>query len=369
MNIRDKRQEEFADVFLNSPRYGILNLCPRFGKIRTSILILNVLENELQKSPNILIAYPDLKIEQSWKDDFIKFNYNNDNVTFTTHLSLWKYKENVYDVIIVDEIHLLSDAQILVCEEIFSINKTVLGLTGTLAGDTRNNLYQELKIPVIAEYPIEIAVEENVISDFEIEILQVPLDNTKKINYNGKFKTEKQRFDNFSWIIKRMDMEGRDAKFMRLNRMRIIQSSIAKKERTIEILNINKNNRILVFCGLKKIADTLGIPSYHSTTKNRDLLQEFANGEGNQLAVVGIGLTGVTYKPLNRVVISYFSSSSEDLIQKIMRCMSFEYDNPEKKAKITIISSTEATELKWLKKALSKINKDRIVWKQKHQIG
>ena len=39
-SIRDRRQQEFADIWLNHGRYGILNLCPRFGKIFTTINIL-----------------------------------------------------------------------------------------------------------------------------------------------------------------------------------------------------------------------------------------------------------------------------------------------------------------------------------------
>ena len=191
----------------------------------------------------------------------------------------------------------------------------------------------------------------------------MPLDNITKINYKGKLKTEKQRFDSFSWVIDKLEGEGRNTKFMRLNRMRVIQNSIAKKKKTIELLKRHSEERILVFCGLKKVVDTLGIPSYHSDTKDKQLLYDFAEGKGNHLAVVKIGNTGVTYKPLSRIIISYFSSSSEDLVQKIMRSMNYEYDNPEKKAKITIICSTEPVEIRWLKKALSKINKERITWK------
>ena len=62
MTIRDKRQKEFADVWMKHGRFGILNLCPRFGKIRTTIHILNEL-----KSDQILIAYPDNKIKQYTK--------------------------------------------------------------------------------------------------------------------------------------------------------------------------------------------------------------------------------------------------------------------------------------------------------------
>ena len=66
MTLRDKRQQEFADVWLNHGKFGILNLCPRFGKIRTSI---NILKN-YEPHDTVLIAYPDNKIKDSWKADF-----------------------------------------------------------------------------------------------------------------------------------------------------------------------------------------------------------------------------------------------------------------------------------------------------------
>lgn len=71
----------------------------------------------------------------------------------------------------------------------------------------------------------------------------------------------------------------------------------------------------------------------------------------------------ITYTPLNRIVINYFDSNEENLIQKLMRALTFDYDTPNKKAIITIITTNEPTELKWLNKALNKINKERIIWK------
>ena len=82
MTIRDKRQKEFADVWMNHGKFGILNLCPRFGKIYTSINILEDLKPE-----SILIAYPDNKIKDSWQSDFEDRGYDDSHVTYTTHLS------------------------------------------------------------------------------------------------------------------------------------------------------------------------------------------------------------------------------------------------------------------------------------------
>ena len=111
MTLRDQRQAEFAKAWKDTGEYGILYLCPRFGKIRTSINILK----EFPKDASVLIAYPDNKIKQSWLDDFEVLGYDNPNITFTTHLSLRKYMKKSFDIIIIDEIHLLSGTQIDAC--------------------------------------------------------------------------------------------------------------------------------------------------------------------------------------------------------------------------------------------------------------
>ena len=325
MTIRDKRQREFADVWLQE-KHGILNLCPRFGKIYTSINILNEL-----KPKSILIAYPDNKIKDSWQSDFEDRGYDDSNVIYSTHLSLKKLVDNEYDIIIIDEIHLLSEAQIEACQDLFSNNACILGLTGTLASDTERTIEEELDLHVIAHYPIEKAIEEGVIVDYEIKVVRVPLDNVTMQDYKGKKKTEKKQFEALSWVINKLQSAGNDTMFMRLARMRLIQSSLAKRNATKALLAKHKDERVLVFCGTTKIADDLGIPSYHNKSKEKQIFEDFAEGEGNHLAVVKIGNTGVTYKPLNRVIINYFDSNAENLAQKINRCMAMEYNTPDKK--------------------------------------
>lgn len=362
MAIRDKRQREFAKAWMDHGRFGILNLCPRFGKIFTTINILEEL-----KPKRVLIAYPDNKIKQSWKDDFAKREYDDSNVTYTTHLSLKKHLEEQFDLIVIDEIHLLSEAQIAVAREMIEKHMEfshtggdVLGLTGTLSSWTEKTLKDELDLHVVATYSIEQAIEEGVVADYEITVVKVRLDNTIKNNYKGKKRTEKQQFDAYGYVIDSLERAGKSTMFLRLARMRIIQNSIAKLRRTRKIISEHKDERILVFCGVTKIADQIGIPSYHSKKEEKKIFDDFVSGKGKHLAVVKIGNTGVTYKPLNRVIINYFDSNGENLAQKINRCMAMEYDNPDKKAHIYIISSDEPVELKWLKKALEFFDKEKI---------
>ena len=136
MTIRDQRQQEFANIWINSGKHGILNLCPRFGKIYTTINIIEKL-----KPKSILIAYPDNKIKQSWKDDFTKRGFNDSNVTYTTHLSLKKFTENMYDLVVIDEIHLLSEAQIEAAKEILESLDLDITLCGLGKDDSHNTAY------------------------------------------------------------------------------------------------------------------------------------------------------------------------------------------------------------------------------------
>jgi hypothetical protein len=356
MTIRDERQAEFANTWWNHGKYGILNLCPRFGKIRTTINILK----KMDKDCSILIAYPDKKIRESWVEDFEEMNYVNDNVTYTTHLSIHKHSGTEFDIVVIDEIHLLSEAQVGACVDLFSQNDYILGLTGTLSKSTKRDLSQDLGLEVLAEYPIEKAIEEGVIVDYQITVIKCPLDDKTLIDFKKGKKTELKQFKAYSYVINKMMYAGGNTMFLRLARMRLIQNSIAKLSETKRLLNNWSDERVLVFCGVTKIADALGIPSHHSKSKDKDAFKKFAEGEGKHMAVVKIGNTGITYKPLNKVIINYFDSNAENLAQKINRCMAMEYNTPDKKADIYIICSTEKVEEKWLNKALEFFDKNKV---------
>lgn len=359
--LRDQRQEEFANVYLKERTgRGILYLCPRFGKCRVAIKVFKKLVK-----PKILIAYPDAKIKVAWQEEFGKTNYKNPSVTYTTFRSLEKHSKGKFDMIVIDEIHLLSERQIAAVQGMMS-NKAVkvMGLTGTLNSWSETVLRKRLFLNVLAHYSITQAVNEGVITDYEIIVKKVPLDNVQMNTYKNNVRTERGQFRAYSAVIDKMEEEGRSmmTKFLRLGRMRIIQNSISKLEATKKLLTEFSSERVLVFCGLTATADLLGCPVYHSKKGEKQTFEDFSNGKGNHLAVVKIGNTGVTYKPLNKVIINYFDSNAENLAQKINRCMAMEYGNVNKKATIYIVTSDEAVELKWLAKALAFFDEAKITY-------
>jgi superfamily II DNA or RNA helicase len=356
MSRRDERQVEFANKWLET-KWGIIYAAPRTGKCRIAYIILK----EFIVNANILIVYPDNKIKKSWEDEFKIMNYKNPNIVFTTYLSLGKHMK-AWDLIICDELHTLSPNQIEVLKEFpnFKTYSNVLGLSGTISKETAKTLLYDLKLPIVAEYSIEQAIAEGVVTDYEINVIKVNLDSVVKQNFKGKFKTEKQQFDNISWVIDKLEKEGKDSFFMKLARMRVIQNSLAKLNKTKLLLSMNSGKRILVFTGNTTIADKLEIPSFHSKSIDKDVFDAFASGNGNHLAVCKIGSTGKTFLPLDHVIINFTDSNSQNLTQRINRCLGLEYSNPEKKAKIYLISSNESIEEKWVKSALSMFDNTKI---------
>lgn len=356
--IREELQEKFAEIGYRKKR-GILKLAPRFGKCRVGIKILE----KIGGSPRVLIVYPDNQIKQSWLDELSIMNHSDEHITFSSNISLPKHMGELWDVVILDEINRLSERNMRMVEQEWSPGaqkcpKFLIGLTGSLTHRDEMAARMRLKMPLEASYSQEEAIRDGIVADYEINIISVPLDSKQLIQYKKKLKTEKQQFDAYSFIIKKLQYEGKDTMFLALARMRIIQGSLAKMEATKRLLRQFKDDRILVFCGLIKVAEQLDIPVHHS--KSEDNLSEFLEGKGNHLALCKMANQGVTFRPLHKIIINYFNSASDNLVQQLNRATNLDFDNPTKKAIIYIISSTEPVERQWLIKALEPFEKSKI---------
>lgn len=357
MNFRDNLQESWANEFMNSSGRGILHLCPRAGKIRTSIRIFCKIQRVLGYQPRILICYPDKNIQKSWEDDFNAVGYKNPKIDYVTHVSLGKVIREKYDIIVNDEIHLLSANQKVNFRQIIGNNKGafVLGLSGTLSEKTEIELKLELKLKVITHYTLEEAINDGIISDYRINVVKVDLDDKVIVN-KTKNRTEKAEYKAISWVI---DNKGQNL-FLSLKRMRIIHSSLAKLNKTKEILNKLKDKRVLVFCANNKIAKSLGIKVHTAKVNNQEDFEDFVSNKStyNHQAVCKIGNTGVSFRSLDHILVNAFDSNSENLTQRI--CRSLILDSKEKISNIYIVSSTEKAELKWLEKSLEFFDPKKI---------
>lgn len=356
MNRRNELQEEWSEEIIRKNCYGIAHISPRAGKTNCALKVLTKI-----KAKKVLILYPDSKILNSWKGDFEKFNYHNDDVVFSTYLSLNKHIDK-YDIVIADEIHQMSENQLDGLKKLMKLNSRLLGLSGSISDKTLVEINQFISIGIIVNYTIEEAIKDGIIANYNIHIVECSLDNVKMSpNKKGKYLTEKQFSDNYTYVIERLQKEGKSSMFLSLARMRIIQSSVGKLNKTKQLLSKFKDRRVLIFTGLTKSANQLGELVHHSKDDNSEEFIKFAADESefNHLSVINIGKAGINFKNLDCIIINYTSSNDEEMTQKICRCLLLE-DDPNKISNIYIIVTTEPYEQKWLQKSLRMLDRTKI---------
>jgi superfamily II DNA or RNA helicase len=346
---------------MSSKKRGILNLSPRLGKTKIGIDVMKRIGGR------ILLAYPSLAIRKSWEDDFEKWGFEGD-VTFTTYKSIHKYSEEFFDLVVLDEIHSPSLRQLEAIGDLLDGAVVSLGLTGTLSAETIRELYFYTGLEVVGTYSIEQAIADRIVSDYEIRVIEIPLDRTKKHIFRtrtgGKYcETELVRYERMSKKIEILEETHMDTFSLRIRRMQLLQNSYSKYQYIMRILEKYKDERLLLFCATTDMADSFGIPSYHSKKKEERMLEAFCKGEGKHLVAVKMLSAGITFKPLNLGIISCVDSNSENFGQKVARFLNYEFEGG--KAVIYIISSDTSVEKKWIRQALEFLDDTKVVWDYK----
>ena len=146
--------------------------------------------------------------------------------------------------------------------------------------------------------------------------------------------------------------------FMALARNRLSQSSIGKLNYLKKLLGNLSDKRVLVFTGLSKVADSIGIPSYHSKSKDDETFKKFQSGEENHLALAAMGKVGVTYPQLDCVILINFTYNAEESSQILNRAIKLDY--ADKVADLHVIALKEPAEIKKIKESLSMLDQKKI---------
>lgn len=350
---QNELQESFIDKgveFYKNNTVGYYDLAMRAGKTRVTI---ELLKRMFDYDCTILLAYPDNKLLINWQEELVKWKYNNPNITFVNFSSLHKYAHVEFDVFICDEFHSLSDNELLFAQ-IVSENGITVCLSGTVSKETKDRWWMK----EIAQYSTDQGIEDGILADYTITVHVIELDTKVKTkNSKGVFKTEKQRYDAYTWVI---NNKGQNMT-LSLARNRLSQNSIGKNNYLKKLLKQLVDKRVLVFTGLAKAAESLDIAFYHSKCKDDTVFTDFKKGKINQLALAAIGKVGITYPNLDSVILSNFTYNASETAQILNRAIKLDYNN--KIADLHIIVLNEKPELKKVKESLNMLNKDKIIWK------
>lgn len=355
MDKRELIQKELTQKgvdFFKSNNKGVYDVTTRLGK---TFVVTPLLKGK------VLICYPDNRIKDSWIGTFetLKFDYS--FIDFCHFVSLDKFNTNKYDYLIIDEGHTVnSDTQKENIEIAIRNSKNCLMLTGTFTDECKE-YFKDLGFKLIAEYTAEQGIEDGLISDYQLTIHYADLDDKiKTLNKQKKLVTEKKRFENYTFVIDKMKREGKDFGFLAIQRNRISQTSLGKRNKCLELLKQLKDKRVIVFTGFTEQADNLNIASYHSKNEKLNNLEKFNNLEFNHLALGNMGKIGANFNSLDSVILLSWSGNEADIYQRISRAMILDYG--DKIADIHIICLQEKSEVKKLNKALELIDKTKIKW-------
>lgn len=358
MTVQDKIQSEAVDKcldFFKKNKKGHLNYGMRSGKTKIS---LEFLKKQYSYFPTILICYPNNLQQETWRNECILWNYLNHNITYCNFSSLWKYENKIFDVILIDEWHELSPLELGYAQNISNNdNITItLALSGTVNKETQQKW---LQLKEIAKYTTIDGINDGILSDYKITVHIVELDN--KIKYLKSKKgliTEKKKYDSYSFVMSNMDYKSTMFFHLALARNRVSISSIGKMNYLKKLLEQFKDKRCIVFCGLSSVADSIGIPSYHSKSKSDQNLQDFNNKKFSHLALVEQGGIGMTYKDLDCVILLNFVGNGSNTSQKLNRGIMLDYAN--KCSDFRILCINEKSEKNKLEESLSMLDKSKI---------
>lgn len=356
INIRDKLQKEAVEQYLQGPPKTCFNISVRFGKTRLGIMVMQAL-----KVKRVLILYPELNIKNAWETEFEKMEWKPEEVVYSTYLSVGKYTEEKFDLIIGDEIHKASENALFNLDGLLQGNERFLGLSGTYSDKTEQELWDFCRLRITHTYDTEDAIEDKIVANYEVTVVTFSLDDVslylKKTKTKQWMTTETKELAYLNKVLENAKMSHRDMKFPALNRMRFINKCPSLKKTTQILMHHLKDKRYLLYGADTEFIDGLGIPTYHSKNMPKDNLRKFQEQEIDQLGLVQLASQGVTFKNLDTVVITNINSNSENLFQKLGRTLLQEGD---KVSQIYILCSDLQFQKKWLEASLKGIPREKI---------
>lgn len=361
-NLKSQIQKQAAEsiykTFMNN-KNSIVTAATGFGKTKTTIELIKLFIKRVNKNPKILIITPTEELrDNGWKDEFKKWRKKaiyDLFVSTTCYASLTKIDSSTFDLIIADEAHNLTEAN---SKNIIGIKSKLLLLTATPPKDIEKKaILAKLNIENSFDFPLDEAVNNELVSDYEIEIIEFNLnDNAKQIKLSKKSNrlvTEKFAYDYFDKLCKATN----NSKMATIKRMKVIYELPSKTSIINFILSnlIGKEDRKLIFCSNIEQSELVSTYSYHSKSKSKSNLELFKNKKINTLSCVKALNEGVNISDVDYAIITQCNSNERNLIQQIGRCL-----RGSKKAKIYIICAKNTQDETWVNLSIANLNPSKI---------
>lgn len=344
MEFREEIQKNAIQIALENEKCS-LDLSIRIGKCFIGLSVA-------QHFNKVLIGYDNNPILQSWKEDSIKFNINDDNITYTTYASLDKHNLSEFDIIILDELHTVSENNWNYI--VLSNPKRILGMTGTIPEKGIKREFINTYCPI--KYTIKLDETTGKTSkDYQIIVHLIEPSKIKDIKTKNGFWSDSQKI-NF-WQKKYEITKSFQGAMLFL--IQAIQNSNTKFNYLKKLVNSIDDG--FIFLETSKQCQELGISSYNSKEpKSEQNLEDFKLGKIKKLSTINQLKAGITIPHLKQCIILHSYSSQQKSHQKLGRCLTI---NGNDKALIHILCLKGTYDEKWCRNSLEQFDKSKITWK------
>lgn len=363
---REEVQKEVVE--LKSTYHNmVVEIATGVGKTKIAIDIISELSKKVFEEEDsevqVLILLAETTHKENWKNEFKKWGISTDKVRFECYQSMRKCVVDMYDLIILDEVHRVDTSLRLDILKSIKTNNTLF-LSATISDslfDTLNKNYSNL---YRYTFTLKDAIDNKILPEPEIILIPLKLD-TKVINQECEFKrgkgTQKIRVEEKSkwtyildkknypnlWLKYNTTEYGKykylDDKFESIKKKlknnpsnkalttvmakagldrKNYTASLKTKYAKIIVKELeNSNKRFICFCADINQSEELNKKnSINSTIDNADkLITNFNNKNINSLFAVKMLIEGTNLTDIDAGVIVQLNSKERIFIQQIGR--------------------------------------------------
>lgn len=334
-------QKEAYSNWMKNGEVGIFLSSTGSGKSMAAMYCIQ------EKNVNTLIVVPTIALMNQWKEELVKnldkteigqFGdgvINKRPISVAVINSIRERDLSYFEMIILDEIHKYGSIENIkpIMNNKF---KYKLGLTATLKrSDGQHELLEKLIGKVIYEYNTAEAVEDGILSKFEIINVSIDLIESEKEKYNKYTKIIDN--SNIKNIFRVINDRSNPNWFKAIQIVRtiswrksLISNAKEKMNLLLKIVEKEKENKIIIFNETIKMAEEErkllkknGYISeiYHSKSKNQEAIEKFKRGDVKILISVKSLNEGLDVKDVDVGIRVAGTNQDRDTIQRLGRSL------------------------------------------------
>lgn len=385
---RDILSKQVLERFETSKNV-ILSWATGVGKSYMSIQLQKSLGN-----PKTYICVAEITHIDNWKEEYKKHNceYLLTNTTIFCYHSLSKYADTEIDLLILDEIHHLTEARKYYLS---TINyKKMIGLSATITFDEFAELKQFFGPFYFSKLSLTQAVNLNILTNPTIYLIGLDLDEEHKTEtfeviygkptetlevdysmYKSYFRkkqvklivrcTQAEKYQYLTNMVKYYEsiyMQGfkeyNKTKWLRAGLQRKAYLAQLKTKTLQQVVSYLGDRKFICFCGSIAQAESLSPNVLHSKLKGsqqKAILKQFNEGQINSLFLVNKLREGQNLEGIESGIICQVDNQSRSFVQRLGRILRNKID-PE----VFVIYFKDTSDANYLSTALADIPPESI---------